>query len=211
MLRHALVPIAAAALLLGPPAAPQQGGGTDIFGRTRPVDEVRLARKEPFMGAWRLVQMVDHELPANGRSEEGFLLFSPGYMALQWHVMWDTVGGTGVEDDFASGIHSWDIDSLGNLTTNIMIGAFLDEEEILEYEQPGAGWTFQARITGGMLTLTRSDGSRMTFVRHLGLGPGAGRDIFGRTARDDETVDIFGRKVKSGDEDTSDERDGDGR
>lgn len=211
MLRHALVPIAAAALLLGPHVASQEGGGTDIFGRTRPTDETRLERKEPFLGAWRLVQMVDEELPDNGRTEEGFLLFSPGFMALEWHVMWNTQGGTGVEDDFASGIHSWDLDSLGNLTSNVLIGAFLDEDEVLEYEQPGFAWTFLARISGGMLTLTRNDGSRMTFVRHGGSGRGPGSDIFGRNSSDDETLDIFGRNVKTGDEDTDDERDGDRR
>lgn len=209
MLRHALVPLAAASLLIGSQATQQQGGSKDIFGRTLPPDEKRLDRKEAFLGGWRLVQMVDQELPEAGRSEEGYVVFTPEYMALEWHVMWDKPGGRSVDDDFSSGIHTWDIDSLGTLTSTIVIGAFLDDDRRLDYERPGNAWTFRARVTAGMLTLERTDGSRMTFARHDG-GLGTGKDIFGRTIGGGETLDLFGREVKPKPKDEDQETDGGG-
>jgi hypothetical protein len=207
MLRHSLIPLAAASLLLIPEAPQQGGAGTDIFGRPMPEDAARSERMEPFLGCWKLVQIDDPILPQIGRTEDGYLLFTPGYMALEWHVKWDSAGDIGSEDDFASGIHTWSIDPLGNLTSNILIGAFLDQQMQLGYEQAGAPWKYQASIAGGMLTLRRPDGSRMMFMRN-GVGA-TGPDIYGRTT---ESHDLFGRRIKSAEEDEDEEgRGGDGR
>lgn len=167
----------------------------DLFGRAaRSSDDIY----ELLQGAWQLIALEDPQLDSQGRSVAGMMVVSGQFLAIELHVAWDSSDGIPLDDDFQTGIHEFVLDQSGKLTLISLIGSYLDDTLLLEWEQPGMVREFRMITDGAFLTLMRTDGSALKFVRRAAR-VGRSRDIFGRTQREEGVEidrDIFGRPVK---------------
>ncbi len=155
---------------------------TDVYGRSIKTKEPEGLAQD-IQGCWQLIDIDDAIFPPEGRLLVGYLLIGEGFLATETHIAWDTAHGDMIDDDFQSGIHEYRLDPKGVLITSSLIGAFLEEYEDhdldLEWEDPGTVRSFTVRLSGNFLTLSRSDGSSLSFSRRPVRRSGA-KDIFGR-------------------------------
>jgi hypothetical protein len=179
--------------------APQEDeptlGQRDIYGR--PIGQnANDNLLESLQGAWRLMAIQDEFLPISGRSHQGYMTFSGRFMAIEIHMRWTETTGEVVEDASQSGIHEIDFIGPARIRTTTLIGSYLDDEEILEWEVQGFGREFEVDVKGDRLVLTRDVGSQLIFRRQTS-GTGILTDIYGvgEGARGD--TDIFGAPIQS--------------
>jgi len=148
----------------------------DVYGRPHPDGLEAILEK--MQGAWRLVEIVDDALPAEGRLEVGYLLVSAHFLAIEVHMTWEDTDGEPLEDAFQSGIHEFTFDGPDRLVAASLIGSYLDDEEELEWEVPTSVREFQVHVADTALTLLRDDGSYLVFERHHG-DQARERNLFG--------------------------------
>lgn len=174
----------------------EQDAGRRGLALRRPTPTEALA--ESMRGGWQLVQLESNEFESAGRTMRGFLLIGEGFLSVEIHLTW-TVGGAFQEDKFQSGIHEYQLDQTGILTTTTLIGAGYDAEGELAWEAPGTRRRYRVALNGNFLNLVRADGSRLTFTRRNPVRS-SGRDMFGRKTGKQEEVDMFGRPIQRDDE-----------
>jgi hypothetical protein len=170
--------------------------GRDVYGRPLKATGKSDELVKQLMGCWMLVDIDDAEFPPEGRTQVGYLLVGQDFLALEMHIVWDTDQGVMVDDDFQSGIHEYRIDPNGVLTTSSLIGGFLEDEggELnLQWEDPATLRRFQTKLAGNFLTLTRSDGSRLSFSRQP-LRHSKTRDVFGHETEPKKPEDAGKKK-----------------
>jgi hypothetical protein len=179
-----------------PEGGEQTPRGRDVYGRPLKATGKTDALVKQLVGCWRLVDIDDAEFPPEGRTQVGYLLIGEEFLALEIHVVWDTEQGVMVDDDFQSGVHEYQIDPAGVLTTTALIGGFLEEQDgdlDLEWEDPGTMRRFQTRLAGNFLTLQRADGSRLSFSRQPARHAKK-KDLFGRETEEPKEPEGEGKK-----------------
>jgi len=200
--------LALAVLLLPLAAAYQDDGGQDPIG-LEPVPEedeqdapahgltpLTPAEKlyEELQGCWQLTTIESNLIGAAGRNMIGYLLIGDGFLSVEIHMNWMQAGRE-LEDAFQSGIHEFTLDDFATLTTSTLVGASLDDDFELELERAGVQRTYQVKVAGAFLELTRSDGAVYVFSRRPSRTGRGDRDIFGNPLPGRARRDMFGREV----------------
>ena len=179
-----------------PPAEePKKEARRDIFGRQKLK---AVGEEEGLEGMWQLLNMDVDGYPAGGLVPSGFLLISAGFMAFEMHAYYEEDGLLGVpfEDGFQTFFGEYDLNSGESLVCRSLIGSYLDEEEDdLEFEDPGTERNFEVELEDRMLTLKWGENDSMTFGR-LRHTTAQLTDIYGRERgrRSLKGPDIFGRE-----------------
>ncbi len=178
---------------------PELEPARDVFGRVTANGSEALI--SGLQGGWVLVGVDDPLLPPDGRSQEGMLLVSGSYMSLEIHMTWYDQVGEPLEDAFQTGVHEFQLDGPDRISTTSLIGSYLDEDDALEWEDPGYTREFQVTLAGDRLILARDDGSSLEFRRRrsqraqipniYGVRPG-GTDIFGNPIEEPTQVEPEG-------------------
>lgn len=182
-----------------------EGVHRDIFGRMK-----RHRGRDPFEGAWQLVDMSLEGYPEVGLYPTGYLLIADGFMAFQLQAFYDEdEAGEEYEDGFQTFFCEYTVVGGDTLLCTTLIGAYLDEEvDVVDYEPEGMEREFLLEQGGGMLTLRWGEDDLLTFGR-LHHRDRAKEDIFGNQVRiGPRGDDVFGRR-KADDDDDGDGGDGD--
>lgn len=179
-----------------PPAEePKQEARRDIFGRQK----LKAAGEEEGLeGMWQLLNMDVDGYPAGGLVPSGFLLISGGFMAFEMHAYYEEDGllGEPFEDGFQTFCAEYDLVAGESLVCRTLIGSYLDEEEDdLEFEDPGTERVFEVELENRMLTLRWGQSDSMTFGRRRHTTAQL-TDIYGkeRGSPSLKGPDIFGRE-----------------
>ena len=188
-----------------PPAEePKKEVRRDIFGRQKLQD---VGEEDGLEGMWQLLAMDVDGYPAGGLVPTGFLLISGGFMAFEMHAYYeeDRFFDEPFEDGFQTFFAEYDLLAGESLACRSLIGSYLDEEEDdLDFEDPGTQRQFEFELENRMLTLKWGESDSMTFGRRRHTTAQL-TDIYGkeRGRRSLKGPDIFGRET------TRDEGEGD--
>ena len=198
-----LLPLCAA--LLGPALlnpqdpGPADSGGElrrDIFGRI--VTKKAAEDDSGLDGMWQLLGMELEGYPPEGLNPFGYILFHKGFMAFELQAFYDedTLDDDPFEDGYQTFMAEYELIGADRLVCRTLIGSYLDEEDdLLDYEDPGMEREFEIEFKGRLLTLEWDGKNWMTFGR---VPPPSSKlkDIFGKTrgTRGRRGPDLFGRE-----------------
>lgn len=141
---------------------------------------------EQVEGMWKLTNAVGEDLALTQGDTVGYALFHDGYLGVEIHgrssITFDKTNG----DFFQSGLQRYFFGVTGRMYTFLLIGTTnLTADESVSFMAPGDRREYQVTILNDILTMDRTDGVQLTFMR-------MGKTPFPGTA---ENVDAFGRPL----------------
>lgn len=172
-----------------PPAA--GAAGTAQTPETKPLSPEQLRTKQiadQLEGCWQLSSADSPMLDLANLQMTGYAIFREGYMSLEIHGVGLTLANQSNlrEYIFQTGFQRYQINPNGMLETYSLIGSTNTMDRLgVQFEMPGMRRSFRTEFKGSSMTLARSDGARLTFMK-LGALPFPGQK---------SEIDMFGRKV----------------
>ncbi len=181
--------LAAAALLpwLGIAAgpSPMQPSAPEAQ-QDRPRREAPLPPRTPdprlgdLNGAWELTSISDPLLGDPQIRHSGMMLIADGYLSFELHLgVVESTANRLLESYFQSGVHRFEVDSLGKLVLDGILGAEVDTEGFLLFEPPGRRRLYRFDVSKEELTLNRLDRRARLVFRRVQHRP-TQKDIYGR-------------------------------
>ena len=150
--------------------------------------ERALQITEQLEGCWQLSSAENPMISLANVQMTGYAIFSGGYMSLEIHGVGLTLPNqTNLREYiFQTGFQRYQVSSTGMLDTYSLIGTTNTMDRVgVQFEMPGMRRSFRTEFKGSTLTLARSDGARLSFIK-LGALPFPGQK---------SEVDMFGRKL----------------
>jgi hypothetical protein len=160
--------------------------------------------EEAMQGVWHLTEYKTTKLPADGRSEAGYLMVAGNFLSIELHIGWMSEDGVRYNrKDFQTGMHRFEVDQTGRMETSTIIGCFQTLGYQLGFEPPGTKRTYRVEAIGDQMTLYNDDGSKLSFERLPETR--AKRDVYGRIIPDKKTDDATKAKSTKGEKSNDDE------
>ena len=160
-----------------PPAETPGGRG---YPWDRIAEQKNSRAQDDLEGVWQLINLENTGLAQGSRGQHGIALVTRTHFSFELHIRW-TRGLDEVNDiEFQSGIHSYEVDSLGNLVLTSMIGADLDANGLLQFQTTGQKRVYTMDLRNDALILTKPNGPKFTFKRLSGGANSSKYDIYGR-------------------------------
>lgn len=186
-LYHLIAVLALMPLAQDPPPTPPDAPAKEAQAKPFTLSDSERAKQlaKDIEGPWQLQRADWQEASMRQGDAVGFALFHDGYLAIEIHGRGLNLAPGLLGEFFQTGFHRYQFDPIGRLQTFSMIGVHnLTPDTEVEYEVPGQRREFTVQLVEDSLTLTRADGTRLSFLR-LGKLPFPGaldpeRDMFGR-------------------------------
>lgn len=148
--------------------SPPSIGGQDEDEPTMSRRQLRLAQvSHRFLGVWQLTAARFSGMRLGGKGAAGYLLVTPGHMALEVHMLVDaTSDRDNPNPTFQSGIFRWRFVTDTELQTTSLIGnTNITRDGQWRFQQPGGGGSRLAVVTESTLLLEQKEKSRLEFRR----------------------------------------------